>query len=280
MIFHYDNIRDKRNTLSTFCPTFRRRVIVLGNGPSLSDSIKKYKDIMRKESLMCVNYFATTELFVLLKPKYYVLADPAYFDQAVPEDVRKSIDDLADNINKKLTWNLTFFCPDYAKGSDLICKLLSNKLIRVVYYSSQGIPEGFVDMKRKMQLLSRDKIIPPSQTVLNTCVSLCIYYKFQNIILVGADTSWHTGYELDQQTNTLYMNDEHFYGAKKLIFCNNIPSENSPLAYQFVCLANALNCYKFLELYSRYRGVKIYNASEVSWIDSFERKKLDEIVNG
>ena len=35
--------------------------------------------------------------------------------------------------------------------------------------------------------------------------------------------------------------------------------------------------YEILEEYSKYIGSKIYNMSKISYIDAFERKKLEEV---
>ena len=43
------------------------KVVIIGNGPSLNDSVVKYKDEILANDRMCVNYFASSELYELMQ---------------------------------------------------------------------------------------------------------------------------------------------------------------------------------------------------------------------
>lgn len=50
-------------------------LVVLGNGPSLNDTVADHSDFLASRRLLAVNFAANTPLFRQLKPDYYVLAD-------------------------------------------------------------------------------------------------------------------------------------------------------------------------------------------------------------
>ena len=55
-------------------------LVVLGNGPSLNDTVADHSDFLASRRLLAVNFAANTPLFRQLKPDYYVLADPHFFN--------------------------------------------------------------------------------------------------------------------------------------------------------------------------------------------------------
>ena len=58
-----------------------RGMVILGNGPSLSDDLPRL--IARREyeakDFMAVNFFAEDDRFEVVRPGYYVLSDPMFF---------------------------------------------------------------------------------------------------------------------------------------------------------------------------------------------------------
>src|ERR1700739_2156423 len=53
--------------------------IILGNGPSLKNTLTNDIAVLKKSSLFCVNNFATAQEFMELQPSYYVILDPGFF---------------------------------------------------------------------------------------------------------------------------------------------------------------------------------------------------------
>lgn len=61
-------------------PRRRNDIIqILGNGPSLNEDISQIVAKRKNTSLMAVNGFAGTDLFIKLKPDYYTIVDPTVF---------------------------------------------------------------------------------------------------------------------------------------------------------------------------------------------------------
>ena len=57
-------------------------IVILGNGPSLRETIDKHFDWLSRHTLMAVNFAANAPDFARLKPQRYILADPHFFDAA------------------------------------------------------------------------------------------------------------------------------------------------------------------------------------------------------
>lgn len=252
-----------------------RELYILGNGPSINESLEKGMEKFMNTDCMVVNHFADSPLFRQIKPSFYLLADPAFAKK--PEDlsefVRDKITKTIKHIKQDVDWHLVIYLPVYFKKSYLLFQIKDNPNIEVSYYNNGGRHLDYFS-SLYFALLNRNLIKPLSQTVLNTCISIAITMRYSKIFLVGADTSWHENYWMDQKTNELFFIDKHFYGTIKRRCI--VDSTNRPVKIHEELLndSNALQSYWYLADYAEYNGVKVYNASAYSWIDAFERIEL------
>lgn len=249
------------------------KMIILGNGPSLQTTVELYSEELRNNECMAVNYFAISDLFSFIQPSVYVLMDPVFF--SFPSSVEKTVLSLYDHLVTKTTWPLTLIMPIQAQDSIVMSKLSENPRISVEFVGGgYVVPEGY----SKNEAWDINLLFPPGQTVLNTCVYLSIYWGYPEVFLVGADTSFLADLRVDQETNELYSIDTHFY--KKDMYKDPIYDKNNRRAVgttlheELQSIATALSSYWDMKYYADWKGVKVYNASEYSWIDAFERKKL------
>ena len=84
---------------------------------------------------------------------------------------------------------------------------------------------------------------------------------------------------VDQETNIVYSIDTHFYSNDQLPVDdydkkNHRRTFGTKLHEEYFTAGIALRDYWAMREYADWKGVKVYNASEYSWIDAFERKKL------
>lgn len=248
------------------------KMIVIGNGPSLNESIEKYIDDILLCDKTVVNFFASTELYELLKPNVYLFADPAFFD--LPEKLKDSILLLFDNIVKKTTWPMYVIIPSSAANAHSIDILRQNKNLTICCYFN-----GYQDIGKRTKFEAWDEnlIPPPSMTCLNTCVWLGIYLRYARVFMIGADTNWLELLHVDQKTNEVFTIDTHFYGeTKRTLYADDKGFVPQKLHDELNCISCALANYWELKEYADYAGVKVYNASHYSLIDAFERKKKIE----
>ena len=251
-------------------------IAIIGNGPSLNLSIEKnFKDIIKMDRLM-VNHSASTVLYEKIQPNYYLLVDPAWIypnNSAHKDAIFKTIDSIV----LKTTWSMKLIMPNNAYGCYAVKRFQENKNIHIHYYNDQwSCPKGV----SQLDAWDQNLIAPPAQTVLNTAVWLSIYWGYKETYLIGADTSFLSDLKVDQQTNLLYTIDTHFYNNKE-IYENSYDDVNNrhfigtKLHEELFAIGTALKDYWDMKVYADWKRVKVYNASEYSWIDAFERKKLE-----
>jgi hypothetical protein len=205
-----------------------------------------------------------------------MLIDPSFFVQCAVAEIEQEHISVFDNLFSKTIWDVDLVVCSKYKGNDRILKLKGNHHINVLFINQNNY-NTFNTKEEQFELFNKNKIEFPAQTVLNTAVYLSIFWKYKNIILIGADTSWHEDIKVDQKTNVVYSNDEHFYDSKKrILYSDTIQTIPSKLHQEFFAIAKALEYYCFLREYADYNSVSVYNASEKSWIDAFERRKLSD----
>ena len=253
------------------------KMIIIGNGPSLRTSVDLYKDEIIANDRIAVNYFASSDLYEIIKPNIYVFADPAFFN--VTEKERESIKSLFENLSIKTTWPMHIIVPMSARNAPLLLELHTNKNIVVDSYF-----DGFQNVGEisKFEAWDKNLIEPPAQNVLNVAIYLSLYWGYKETYLIGADSSFFEDLRVDQETNELYTIDTHFYKNSELqnerSFYDSKNRGRSRKEWKLHDLIYAhgrmFEFYSDLKDYADYKGLKIYNASEYSWINVFERKKL------
>lgn len=257
------------------------KMIVIGNGPSLNKSFEKYKDIICDSDCIVVNFFASTDMFKIIRPAVYVLNDRAFFD--IPEKLKLSINKLFTNIVENTDWNMKVVLPCTEQDSQLVEILSQNSHIEFLYFNvinNTTMNNPILDNVERNIAWDNNLIAPPDATVLNVSVWLSLYWGYPETYLIGADTSWIEELRIDQQTNKLYTIDRHFYNNSKdykddnLLDCEHRRILPNSMYVELKCITACFKNYEYLEDFARWKGLKVYNASEYSLIDSFERKKI------
>ena len=80
-------------------------IVILANGPSLRQTIAEYSELLRNTDTMAVNFAANTPEFQMLKPAFYILADPHFF-LSDEQNVRSLWQNLS-----KAEWPITLYVP-------------------------------------------------------------------------------------------------------------------------------------------------------------------------
>lgn len=256
----------------------RKPIVILGNGPSFKVTLDKYGSLLAKMETLGVNGMVTTEGFLKLKPVYYVLAANTYFqaDEDISEIYIQMNNITYQALLEKIDWNMTLFVPILAKKSTRMRDLISkNKFISVVYYNPTPI-EGIQAINNFLFGLRLG--MPRPHNVIIPSIMNLIWFGYKEIYIVGADHSWLSEITVNENNEAL-VHHKHFYDE----------SESKPMKMEDR-ISKARKLHEVLEkLYLSFKGywelipfaqkrdVRIYNASEFTMIDAFERKKLDGI---
>ncbi len=244
---------------------------VLGNGPSLSDSLRDHLAFIRSSEIVVVNNFAHTDLFLDLKPQNYVLHDPGYFSFTQTTnrpDIQQTIDVLINHVD----WPMTLYVPRRANGSYLTNQISAgNPGIRVLYYN-YTVVTGFQGLRHWFYRHNIGMV--QSQTVLMAALFLVVNRRFGTVYLFGADQSWHEQIRVTD-ANEFQMQNLHFYDkAKDVAFVttyNAGQGRGFTMSSQFLSLYKVFRGYEVLRDYADSIGVRVLNASSKSYIDAFDR---------
>ena len=118
-----------------------RGMVILGNGPSLSDDLPRL--IARREyeakDFMAVNFFAEDDRFEVVRPGYYVLSDPMFFRDS---ECRDRVAALYRTLDSKVTWPMTLYVQFYNPEKFDYRAALPNPRIRIVRFHTQ-VYRGF-----------------------------------------------------------------------------------------------------------------------------------------
>jgi hypothetical protein len=230
-------------------------IIVLGNGPSLSELdlslIKNHSDF---KFFVC-NGFATSIYFEVLKPSHYFIKDPLYFDLLNPFVTNRENDVLNtwEKISSLTTWEMTIFTAlmDIDSINNIKEKFPFNASIKWVNI----LPIEFKG-KYKFKYISKGIGLIGGMTVTHFSTLIAILSSSNSVKLAGVDHDWVSCIEYDNSSHKLYLNNNHFYGNGKIFYGEGIYENNDIV----------------VELYSQYKSFKGFK--ELSQFASYLKVSL------
>jgi len=250
--------------------------LVLGNGPSLSDDIDFILPVSRHLDIVCVNDFAITSLYAAIQPRYYVFADPCWWLAESPAGIVARREKVFSAIVNKTTWNLRIFVPSEAyKYFQSV--FLNSRNVSVVHFNTDACGSN---CSFAHSIYDIGLAMPICQNVLVAALYITLRLNYKEIILIGADHSWHQSLVLDGN-NLVCMNNRHFYDGETAPspWSKDGSVENIwSMSELFHALAKMFEGYEELEKYALYRSSKIYNASSITFIDAFQRKNILSLI--
>ena len=279
-LIHYISKLHKKNpsTLDQIIKT-KEKMLIIGNGPSLKQTLEHNIDKFKDFDCIVVNHFCETKYYSQIKPNFYILADPAFFGNidTYAGWLKTKINSFINSLVVNTKWDVNLIIPSIAINSIFLSKISKSSYIHPFIYNNNNLVDYNESNKdEKFRLWDKNIIAPPAQNCLNTSIWLSILLKYKEIFIIGADSNWPQLLMVDQETNEVYMNDIHFYGQKKIpVYKDTEGRIPIKLHEELFCEVNAFKSYWELKEYADYIGIKVFNASEYSLIDAFERKKLD-----
>lgn len=241
--------------------------LILGNGPSVNQTIQQDLEKVQNTFSICVNHFGSTSSYETLQPNMYLLLDPLFTDPSYELGQK-----LIQQICEKTHWSLIIYMPqDFKKSNQVIQQLKSNSHIKV-YFFNYTIVNGFDCLNQ--YFFKKGWGMIQSQNVLVCAIFQALQLGFKEIYLTGADHTWHENMKVSDVDNALLLNDTHFYGSKDINLSARIAKKStieSPLALQFLSLYKVFLGHQKNAQFARDKGVKIINISQHSNIDVYER---------
>ncbi len=247
----------------------KERLIIMGNGPSLRDTIANHSDILKQSKTLAVNFAANADSYSLLKPNIYVVADPHFFRT---ESDGKSSDPnvvrLWDNI-ASTDWPMTLYVPCMAKVPDAIH---DNSHITVKKYNlTPG--EGMQALVHP--LYRKGLAMPRPRNVLIASIMIALREGYRDIDIVGADHTWSRDLWVDDKNRVISV-QKHFYKDNDKEF-ERVAQEYA--GYHLHDILNSLTIafrsYHQIADWAASIGAKITNCTPGSFIDAFPRAQLE-----
>ena len=243
-------------------------IVILGNGPSLRETIDKHFGWLSVRTLMAVNFAANTPDFARLQPQRYILADPHFFD-AVESD--SNVGRLWKNL-REARHDMTLHVP--AARVKQARALVSGSSLQLETFNLTPV-EGHGWLTRI--LFDMRLGMPRPRNVMIAAVMAAIGCGYRRIYLAGADHSWSRTLSVDDDNRVVSI-QPHFYSDDS--------KERERVATEYAgyhlhdilnSLTVAFRSYHEIRRYAEARGVAIANVTPGSMIDAFPRMNLDTL---
>lgn len=240
-------------------------LIILANGPSLRKTIDEHGQWLAEHTTLAVNFAANAPEFKMLRPRYYVLADPHFFKATSDPDVRRLLDNLA-----SADWPMTIFIDRRYRKLFLSATSLPQN---VDYRCFNGVgAEGFASFERTVYRTGL--AMPRPRNVLIPSIMTALRLGYRTVYLCGADHSWMRDITVTSD-NEVVSALSHFYMDTKTETTRTINEYKGYTLDQILfSLYTAFKSYHKIERFARRSGVEIINATQGSYIDAFRRAPL------
>lgn len=241
--------------------TLNRELVVLGNGPSLRPLLLEHASFLEGKDLLMVNFSALSDDFTKSRPKYYLLMDPAFFED---EGTRQ---ELFAPMVAKTDWEMHLFAPISARKEVEWQDMVSvSPNIKVHWFNATPV-EGLTAFRHAFY--RKGLGMPRPRNVLVACLMVALQLPYDRIYLAGADHSWMIEIWVDEN-NVVNEDRAHFYdedGTQRVVSPHKLHELLDSMAIAF-------RSYHEVEDYSKAIGKKIINITPGSYIDAFERMSL------
>ena len=169
-----------------------RGIVILGNGPSLNDTVARSADFLAARDLLAVNFAACTPLFKQLRPRYYLLADNHFFKALDQPNVAK------------LWGQHSRYRPRHDAFRSFSRQIAATARKSASYHSPiqyhadlEGFP-AFENLCFDMGLG-----MPRPRNVLIPSIMMAIGMGYKQIYIAGADHSWTRTLSVDDDNNVV-----------------------------------------------------------------------------
>lgn len=243
-------------------------IVIMGNGPSLADTIRSDRRLLEVYPTLAVNFAAIAPEFAELRPEYYVLADPHFFRDSAEGNLERLRSCLA-----AVNWPMTLFVPRAKRAR--AARLYANPNITLRVFNFVGA-EGFGWFEKAVY--SARLAMPRPRNVLVPSIMVAIAEGFSKIIIVGADHSWMKTIWVTTENEVVSV-QPHFYNDSKAEE-NRIRHDyrNIKLHQVVESFAIAFKSYHSIANFAASKGVCILNATPDSFIDAFERRSAQKLL--
>lgn len=255
-----------------------KSVSILAGGISAKEILSKRRDLLDKSDILVLNYFGNSKEFFELKPKYYILLDPAFFDVKFRNNSlneENTNNDCSHQKNlfenfRKVDWPMILFLPYKRKGIKMQDERLKTSNIKIVEFHATRIL-GFIWFQNWMYFHNQG--LPSSRNVIIPAMQLMANIGYKTIYLYGCEFSWTKTMEVNPENGKMFFNDRHFYNESEMRYFNK-----GGYKWWLEAIVESLNGTEQIAAYVESIGVNIVNRTKGSFIDAFRYENIDKLI--
>jgi len=237
---------------------------ILANGPSLINFLNKGQ--YPSKGMFAVNHFATSPFFQIVKPDNYIVVDQGMCGRAKPEEI-SDVDKTYSIINS-VSWKMNMFFPSDVYP-EIVSKVSGNPNINIVLFNRTPV-EGYKGLRHLLYKLNLG--MPQPQNVTNAAIFCAINSGYKCIYLLGMEHSWTIDLRVNNNNQVCYYED-HFYDNKTM---RVVP--DTDITSILLAIARGFKSHLQLNEYAISKGCEIFNLTEESLIDAYQRKSIKEVT--
>lgn len=239
-------------------------IIILGNGPSLRKTIDNEEEWLIGHDLMAVNFAALTPEFIRLRPRYYLLADPVFFNSI---DRDANVLRLWENI-RKVSWSMTLLIP--AKVKHFIDPLIFDCIHLTVRTFNMTPVDGY---KWFRNIIYKTGLgLPRPRNVMIPAIMEAIRMGYKKIYLCGADHNWTKTLDVDNENFVVSVQPHYYKDNEEELQRVRDAYKGLRLHDVLGSMVVAFRSYWNIADFAERNGVEIINATPGSMIDAFKRR--------
>lgn len=261
-ILYYNNVfavNELNNYFHTVQKTSTLRI--LGNGNSLNEVLSDFN--YESNDYLVVNRHVLSPSFKEIKPKFYVLADPHFFEH--PQGVS-----ILKHIYEETEWEMILFVP-FTRRPQKYNTEIQNENITLRFYNYFDFT-GIA--KLKLYLYRKNLSMPKIQNVMVAAIYLGICASYKRIELYGVEHSWIKFLSVNSE-NKVCLENPHFFDTSKpkIQTWEEIHYSEAKLHDVLRMYARMFESYWDLQDFAHKSNTEIVNYTDDSFIDAFIRFK-------
>lgn len=246
-------------------PRGDRPLYIMGNGPSLRTNLDNNLELLERSDTLAVNFAANTPEFRIVRPKYYVLADPHFFRNISDKNVAALLESL-----KAVDWRMTLFVP--AKSRRSVARMIGNPMVSVEGFNFLAA-EGWTWLEQFMFRLRLG--MPRPRNVLIPSIMIGIWLGYKKIYVLGADHSWLKTLDVDSDNRVVSVQPHFYKEDSHEVERINRTYLDLKLHQVLESMTIAFASYHKINAYASRCGITIINATPGSFIDAFPRGSIE-----
>ena len=190
------------------------------------------------------------------------------FSSKPPEHISENVKGMISRFNE-VSWRMNLFVPARYKKSKLL-NSISNELVHIVTFNNTPV-KGNQYLENILFRFNYGMPLP--ETVILATIFLAINHGYKYLNIHGVEQSWLKYLKVDDE-NRVSVALPHFDEDSGEI------SVKGTLSEFLYSQARVFQSHSRLEQYANYRGSKIVNYTPDSYIDAYERSKVNQSSTG